>query len=214
MVVEVMTGVMTVAEDTARRGPVQGCRGAAGGCRRKLLLRRVGGAHHYRREGRCRYGCCRRWTNAIRGKQPPERLTAAGRLQPRSVRSNVPNVSSSVLVVWLTCIFSASPFDSIRLAVLTVSPNRQYRGIFRPTTPATQGPSYPQPKLFVGPVANGELIDGRQQSQGHARYFAGMQITVPHRQPRHDHRERHSILHCDERKIAQETALCLAVRRQ
>ena len=33
-----------------------------------------------------------------------------------------------------------SPFDSIRDAVLTVSPNRQNRGILRPTTPATQGP--------------------------------------------------------------------------
>ena len=33
-----------------------------------------------------------------------------------------------------------SPLDSIREAVLTVSPNRQYRGILRPTTPATQEP--------------------------------------------------------------------------
>ena len=33
-----------------------------------------------------------------------------------------------------------SPPDSILLAVLTVSPNRQYLGIFSPTTPATQGP--------------------------------------------------------------------------
>ena len=33
-----------------------------------------------------------------------------------------------------------SPLDSILLAVLTVSPNRQYRGIFRPTTPAHTGP--------------------------------------------------------------------------
>jgi len=30
--------------------------------------------------------------------------------------------------------------DSIREAVLTVSPNKQYLGIFKPTTPATQGP--------------------------------------------------------------------------
>ena len=33
-----------------------------------------------------------------------------------------------------------SPLLSIRDAVLTVSPKRQYLGIFRPTTPATQGP--------------------------------------------------------------------------
>lgn len=30
--------------------------------------------------------------------------------------------------------------DSIREAVLTVSPNKQYRGILYPTMPATQGP--------------------------------------------------------------------------
>ena len=33
-----------------------------------------------------------------------------------------------------------SPVDSILLAVFTVSPKRQYRGIFTPTTPAQQGP--------------------------------------------------------------------------
>ena len=34
------------------------------------------------------------------------------------------------------------PVDSIREAVLTVSPNRQYRGIFSPTTPATTIPEW------------------------------------------------------------------------
>ena len=34
-----------------------------------------------------------------------------------------------------------SPFDSILDAVFTVSPNKQYLGIFRPTTPATQAPT-------------------------------------------------------------------------
>lgn len=33
-----------------------------------------------------------------------------------------------------------SPVDSMRLAVFTVSPNKQYRGIFVPTIPATTGP--------------------------------------------------------------------------
>ncbi len=33
-----------------------------------------------------------------------------------------------------------SPLLSMREAVLTVSPNRQYRGIFNPTTPAQTGP--------------------------------------------------------------------------
>ena len=36
--------------------------------------------------------------------------------------------------------FLPFPVDSILLAVLTVSPNRQYRGIFLPTTPAQTGP--------------------------------------------------------------------------
>lgn len=35
-----------------------------------------------------------------------------------------------------------NPVDSILEAVLTVSPKRQYRGIVRPTTPATQGPGH------------------------------------------------------------------------
>jgi len=34
------------------------------------------------------------------------------------------------------------PVDSMREAVFTVSPNRQYRGIFSPTTPATTGPVF------------------------------------------------------------------------
>jgi len=34
-----------------------------------------------------------------------------------------------------------SPLDSIRDAVLTVSPNRQYLGILRPTIPAQTGPT-------------------------------------------------------------------------
>ena len=37
-----------------------------------------------------------------------------------------------------------SPFDSIRDAVFTVSPNKQYLGILRPTTPATTEPSVQQ----------------------------------------------------------------------
>lgn len=32
------------------------------------------------------------------------------------------------------------PVLSIRLLVFTVSPNKQYRGILHPTTPATTGP--------------------------------------------------------------------------
>lgn len=35
---------------------------------------------------------------------------------------------------------SRMPVDSILEAVVTVSPNKQYRGMVRPTTPATHGP--------------------------------------------------------------------------
>ena len=42
-----------------------------------------------------------------------------------------------------------TPVDSILEAVLTVSPNKQYRGILFPTTPATHGPTDKQlPKWF------------------------------------------------------------------
>ena len=36
--------------------------------------------------------------------------------------------------------FTPAPWDSILLAVFTVSPNKQYLGIFNPTTPATTEP--------------------------------------------------------------------------
>lgn len=45
---------------------------------------------------------------------------------------------------WSVCVlilYSRNDVDSIREAVLTVSPNRQYLGIVRPTTPATTGPN-------------------------------------------------------------------------
>lgn len=49
-----------------------------------------------------------------------------------------------------------SPVDSRRLAVLTVSPNRQYRGIVRPTTPAAQEPA----KRIRMNTNSLELMDG------------------------------------------------------
>ncbi len=42
---------------------------------------------------------------------------------------------------------SRNPLDSILLAVFTVSPNKQYLGIFSPTTPATHGPGRSRPKV-------------------------------------------------------------------
>ena len=80
---------------------------------------------------------------------------------PLQTSSNVPKVSRISFVFGLTWIFRAaigrniihivketlwtsnalpSPLLSILDAVFTVSPNKQYLGIFRPTTPATQGP--------------------------------------------------------------------------
>lgn len=47
---------------------------------------------------------------------------------------------------------SRIPVDSILEAVLTVSPNRQYLGIVKPTTPATQGPTQEHTDMFK-PIA-------------------------------------------------------------
>jgi len=53
------------------------------------------------------------------------------RLKPGSVNSETEE---------LKC-YRPSPLDSIRDAVLTVSPKRQYLGILRPTIPAHTGPT-------------------------------------------------------------------------
>ena len=46
-----------------------------------------------------------------------------------------------------------TPVDSILEAVLTVSPNKQYRGILFPTTPATHGPTDKQlPKMVFNEI--------------------------------------------------------------
>lgn len=101
--------------------------------------------------------------------------------------------------------------------VLTVSPNRQYRGIFRPTTPAHTGPverghhhqlqrprpptpscpqpplfltavdADPQPQLLLRPVANPEGAYGVQQSERHACDLPAVEVSVSYRQPRHHH---------------------------
>lgn len=53
---------------------------------------------------------------------------------------------------------SRSPVDSMREAVLTVSPNRQYRGMVRPTTPATHGPA--ERRTVGGPAGPGRHLVG------------------------------------------------------
>lgn len=61
--------------------------------------------------------------------------------------AHTPQLSSHLVHREGECVFDADgrhsrrPVDSIRDAVLTVSPNRQYRGMVRPTTPATTGPA-------------------------------------------------------------------------
>ena len=48
------------------------------------------------------------------------------------------------LYEWVKSVFLfyiRAPFDSILEAVFTVSPNKQYRGIFKPTTPDTHMPA-------------------------------------------------------------------------
>lgn len=50
--------------------------------------------------------------------------------------------------VGLTCIRPGIPWLSIRDAVLTVSPNKQYLGILIPTTPATTGPLWNPTRIW------------------------------------------------------------------
>ena len=49
---------------------------------------------------------------------------------------------------------SRSPLLSMRLAMLTVSPNKQYRGIANPTTPAHTGP-------VCRPIRRSHLLSGK-----------------------------------------------------
>lgn len=44
--------------------------------------------------------------------------------------------------------------DSIREAVFTVSPKRQYRGIFKPITPATHGPMEMTKCIYIDELLN------------------------------------------------------------
>ena len=60
-----------------------------------------------------------------------------------------PILLSSALHSLEMWIFRGSPFDSILDEVLTVSPNRQYRGMARPTTPATTGPDSETETVYI-----------------------------------------------------------------
>lgn len=57
---------------------------------------------------------------------------------PLSSNLYPPKRCNSIYVACDMCILKAAPELSILEAVLTVSPNKQYLGIFKPTTPVTQ----------------------------------------------------------------------------
>ena len=134
---------------------------------------------------------------------------------PRAWTMNVWNLSNRALVTGEIWIRDGWPLDSIREATLTVSPKRQYlnetndsfssiiehwiyRGIFKPTTPATQGPtkirrgrygndehlfqnqshtwmnSNTDLQLFLGPMSNTKMIDSIEKRQSHTADFTCM----------------------------------------
>jgi hypothetical protein len=58
-------------------------------------------------------------------------------LVPRGRRANPgPSAAATRSVTWIS---PGSPWDSIRLAVFTVSPQRSYMNLRRPITPVTTG---------------------------------------------------------------------------
>lgn len=73
-------------------------------------------------------------------KQFTERLTRTERRAPGNVHLNQFSHSLDGQAGSVFCL--RCPVDSMRDAVLTVSPNKQYLGIFIPTTPAAQGPAH------------------------------------------------------------------------
>ena len=63
------------------------------------------------------------------------------RCEPPPMTVAPTSASNAPLKDSLTCIRFGSPVVCIRAAVLTVSPNRQYLGSSKPTTPARTGPT-------------------------------------------------------------------------
>jgi hypothetical protein len=61
-------------------------------------------------------------------------------------------------VMSLTWMLLGEAVDSMRLAVLTVSPNRQKRGMRVPTTPLTTGPEWMPTRRRTGRPVSGMLI--------------------------------------------------------
>ena len=68
------------------------------------------------------------------GRQPPYFVNLVGSPLPLPPSPRSTNSYTSISTHLLNC-YSRIPVDSILLAVLTVSPNKQYLGIVNPTTP-------------------------------------------------------------------------------
>ncbi len=68
-------------------------------------------------------------------------------------RTNIHTTNTVIFMFMHACILR-SPLDSIFDAMLTVFPNKQYRGIFEPTIPATTGPVGKSTKQNVETLVN------------------------------------------------------------
>ncbi|KAF3859958.1 hypothetical protein F7725_000213, partial [Dissostichus mawsoni] len=75
--------------------------------------------------------------------------------------------------------------DSILDAVLTVSPNRQYLGIFSPQSSLTCVDAGSQLQPLVGHVRDGDLPDGGHQVQRHLGDLISVSVPIPLRQTAH-----------------------------
>ena len=87
---------------------------------------------------------------------------------------------------------------SIREAVLTVSPNRQYRGIFAPTTPATTGPEWIPQRTKSGLLEIGSQTDLASINIPEKKTFSFINF-IPFSYPAPDDRWfRNDLLPCQE----------------
>ena len=125
----------------------------------------------------------------------------------------------------------------MREAVLTASPNKQYRGIVNPTTPAqteraqkrpeiwwdkqarescivwrgTSVDSDSKPRLKVRQVFHFKLVDGVEKWQWHQRNLSRVLTSVAHWKSRHHHVR---VANClDLRKIVKKECIILLVKR-
>ena len=109
----------------------------------------------------------------------------------------------------LQWILSGSPLLSILLVVLTVSPNKQYRGILTPTTPAQQGPQNKNVKNFqeiffstfhdtcvetnpdlqfdIWFMFDDKCVDSLEDTEGHPGNLPGVVGSISDRKTRHHH---------------------------